>query len=157
MPTATAQPSATPFEPPVDPATLTLSAPVISAGTAQSGPALTVIPPVPVTQSTSDSPAPAETLTVTLADNGKTITLSVGQEFLLFLDQNGMQWTVDIEDQNVVSRVMGVMTINGSQGLFKANQSGQTSLSAVGDLPCRQSVPPCMAPSMLFQIQIIVQ
>jgi hypothetical protein len=98
---------------------------------------------------------PGSTLTVTLADNGKTITLQVGQEFLLYLTLSQMQWDVTIENQDVVSRVMNLMPINGAQGIFKANKPGQTNLSAVGTMVCPAGQM-CPMLAMGFHIIIVV-
>jgi hypothetical protein len=127
-----------------------------------SGDMVTVIaPPPPTTLPPTPEGNTGDTLTVTMADNGKTISLHVGQEFLLMLgqtiDQPDRLWSLNIEDQTVISRVMGIMVIRGAQGLFKANQPGHSGLSAVGDLPCRQSTPPCMAPSLSFHADFVVK
>jgi hypothetical protein len=99
---------------------------------------------------TSESP------TVTLADQGKTITLAVGQRFLLSLGE-GYNWNVSIDNQNMVSRVIGILTVRGSQGLYEAHLPGTATLTATGDPLCRQSKPPCERPSILFNVKIVVQ
>jgi hypothetical protein len=66
-------------------------------------------------------------------------------------------WTVDIDDQTVLSRVKNVMVIRGAQGIYEANSPGQAMLTAVGSPFYRNSVPACMEPSMLFKITVIVQ
>lgn len=93
---------------------------------------------------------------VTLGDNGRTITLHVGQRFLLELGE-GYIWTVDIDHPLVVSRVVNVLTIRGSQGLYEALSPGYAALTAVGDLACRSAQPPCEAPSRVFELYITVQ
>ena len=95
-------------------------------------------------------------LTVTLADRGRIVQLQVGQRFLLDLGDTYV-WTISIADQNIVSRVPNIMTIQGSQGLFEAHTAGTTTLQASGDPACRQSKPPCAMPSILFEITITVQ
>jgi photosystem II stability/assembly factor-like uncharacterized protein len=92
---------------------------------------------------------------VTLADDGQTITLRVGQRFLLDLGAD-YEWTVTVDDPAVVSRVVNVLTIRGSQGLYEAHQPGRTTLGATGDPICRQAQPPCGAPSRLFRLQVVV-
>lgn len=93
--------------------------------------------------------------TVTLADDGQTITLQPGQRFLLDLGAD-YNWTVTVDDPAIVSRVVNVLTIRGSQGLYEAHQPGRTTLSATGDPICRQAQPPCGAPSRLFRLQVVV-
>src|SRR4051812_22764467 len=54
----------------------------------------------------------AGTRQVTLADNGSTIQMTVGDSFLLFLGE-GFEWTVDVQKQGVVSRVVNIAVIRG--------------------------------------------
>jgi hypothetical protein len=116
------------------------------------------VPPTATEASGAPGPAggTAGTPTVTLADEGKTITLHVGQRFLLSLGE-GYDWNVIIDKQDVVSRVIGILTVRGSQGLFEAHQPGTAALTATGDPLCRQSQPPCGQPSILFNVKIVVQ
>ena len=135
----------------------------VPAGTLEVGPAVTGLPGDLTEVATNGGPGDGEvnTLRLTMAENGKTVTLKVGDEILLYLEGDVAQpvrlWSVQIADQNVLRPVMGVMVIKGAQGLYKANQPGTTTLTATGDLPCRQSTPPCMAPSIAFQVTVAVQ
>jgi len=72
---------------------------------------------------------------VTAADNGTTLHLAVGQQFLLDLG-SAVDWTVTVADQRVVGRVIGVFVIRGAQGIYEARTAGTTLLSAVGSPPC---------------------
>jgi hypothetical protein len=119
-------------------------------------PAILVSPPVAVTETVSGSQN-IPTSGITLADKGKTFTLHPGDSFLLNLGMDTFDWTVDIDNQNVLSLVKGVMVIRGAQGIYKANNAGQAVLTAVGNPLCRNSVPACEAPSILFRITVIVQ
>ena len=65
-------------------------------------------------------------------------------------------WNVEIDNDDVVSRVKNIAVIRGAQGVYEAKMPGSATLSAVGDLPCREDVPPCAAPTILFKIQINV-
>src|ERR1700690_1375587 len=58
---------------------------------------------------------------ITLADNGKTFILHRGDSFLLNLGIENFDWTVDIDNQNVLSLVKGVMVTRGAQGIYEAN------------------------------------
>lgn len=139
----------------------------VPAGTVEVGPAVTAMPGDQTQPATDAAPnggasdGEVNTLRLTMADNGKTVTIKVGDEILLYLEGNVDQperlWSVQISDQNVLSRVMGIMVIKGAQGLFKAHQASTTTLSATGDLPCRTAQPPCMAPSIAFQVTVVVQ
>jgi len=65
-------------------------------------------------------------------------------------------WNVEIDNDDVVSRVKNIAVIRGAQGIYEAKIPGSATLSASGDLPCREEVPPCAAPTILFKIQINV-
>jgi carboxyl-terminal processing protease len=89
--------------------------------------------------------------TVTLDNEGQTITVKVGERFLLKLGEE-YDWTVTVADQTVLSRVKNVMVVRGAQGLYEATKAGSTTLTASGDPVCRQSQPPCATPSRMFEI-----
>jgi hypothetical protein len=97
----------------------------------------------------------SEPITVTLENNNQTIELKTGQTFLLKLGDERM-WNIDIDNGDVVSRVKNIAVIKGAQGVYEAKMPGSATLSASGDLPCREEVPPCEAPTILFKIQINV-
>jgi hypothetical protein len=130
----------------------------ISGGVATAVVAATSLPvgqptPTPETDAGPCTPAPGR---VTINDNNKTVDMRTGGTFLLCLGDS-LIWNVSApDDTNVVSRVPNVAVVRGAQGIYKANRPGQTTLKAVGDLPCRQSQPPCQAPSMLFQVTVVV-
>src|SRR3989337_659694 len=65
-------------------------------------------------------------------------------------------WNVEIDNDDIVSRVKNIAAIRGAQGVYEAKMPGSATLSASGDLPCREEVPPCAAPTILFKIQINV-
>ena len=119
-------------------------------------PAILVSPPAVATDAGPDSQN-ISTNGITLADNGKTFTLHPGDSFLLNLGMDTFDWTVNIDNQNVLSRVKGVMVIRGAQGIYEANSLGQASLTVVGNPLCRNSVPACEMPSIMFRITVIVQ
>ena len=82
--------------------------------------------------------------------------MCVGERFLLNLGE-GYEWTAVPADQTILRRVPNVLTIRGSQGLYEAHAVGRTTLTVTGDPACRQSKPPCGAPSRLFRLQVVVQ
>ena len=94
---------------------------------------------------------------VTLSDNGKTFAMHVGESFLLKLGMDIYDWTVEVDNQNVIHREMNVMVIRGAQGIYIAQNPGTAILSASGNPLCQQSKPPCMLPSILFRINVIVK
>ena len=100
-------------------------------------------------------PTPGPIGDVTLADNGKTIHMVVGQSFLLKLGL-GYDWNITVSDQNVISRVKNIAVIVGAQGVYDALAKGSTVLSAVGDPQCRTDTPACASPSLMFSVTVIV-
>jgi predicted secreted protein len=94
-------------------------------------------------------------LTVTMADDGKTIPLAVGQRFLLSLGQD-FDWTVTVDDPNIVSRVVNITVVKSAQGVYEANKVGTTALHATGVIIC----PPgkvCSQIALAFRVQMVVQ
>jgi hypothetical protein len=116
--------------------------------------------PVSTSTGTPAAGAPAgsadQGLNVTLADDSKTITLKVGQRFLLDLGSD-LDWTPTVANPAIVSRVIGITVIRGAQGVYEALAPGTTTLSANGSPACRQTKPACAMPNRLFQVTIVVQ
>jgi hypothetical protein len=110
----------------------------------------------PTSQPASTGQGSDPTPRITLADNGKTVTYQVGQSFLLFLGDE-YTWSLSITDQNVISRVKNIAVIRGAQGVYNTLKAGTSVLSAVGDPTCRDQKPACAAPSIQFQVTIVVQ
>ncbi len=92
---------------------------------------------------------------VTLDDNGKTIRMKVGDSFLLNLGGT-YTWNVNSSDQSVLKRKVNVLVIRGAQGIYDAVRSGTVTLTATGDPQCRATHPPCMLPSLMFSVRVIV-
>lgn len=82
-------------------------------------------------------------LTVTSDDNGRTVELHSGQQFVLTLG-NIYQWTVRIEDETVVAPAPDVPIILTAVGAFEAHRPGRTVLTASGELFCGLADPPCL-------------
>ena len=87
------------------------------------------------------------TYEVTMADNGKTFNMKVGDSLRLNLD-SFYDWSVSVDNPTVIV---------SSQGLYHAYASGTSSLTAFGDPKCYSLTPPCLAPSIMFTITVIVQ
>ena len=107
-----------------------------------------------ITQPISESDQTSNQI-VTLAQNNQEIYLKNGENFLLKLGNN-YDWNIDISNQNVVSRVVNIMVINGAQGIYKAHNLGTATLTAQGNPLCLNSIPKCSIPSILFKIDITV-
>lgn len=114
------------------------------------------VAPTPLPTAVPANPPVAVALTVTLGDDGRAIPLKLGERFLLNLD-GYYDWTVTVDDPAIVSRLPGLTSAAGSQGVFQATAVGQTALSAIGDPPCRQAKPACGAPSRLFRLNVAVR
>ena len=110
---------------------------------------------VPPTQIESN-PETVPTSGITLADNGKIFSMEPGERLLLILGNDGFNWSVTVDDQNVVSRVPNHLVIRGAWGIYEAHNPGQATMTAVGDPLCRSSLPMCMAPSIIFRITVVV-
>jgi hypothetical protein len=72
---------------------------------------------------------------VTIADDGATLNLAVGQRLLLDLG-SGVDWEVKVGDEQVVQPVTGLPLPSGYQGAYEARTPGSTVLSAVGRPHC---------------------
>ena len=102
-------------------------------------------------------PAMDEGVIVTLADQGQTINMTVGQSFLLKLGAD-YTWNIMISDENVISRMPGnIPLVQGAQGIYDANAAGTTTLTATGDPICRKATPACLTPSIQFSITVVVK
>ncbi len=73
----------------------------------------------------SEPPTP---LTVTTVDNGRTLTLAVGDEILLALGDGA--WTVRLSDPAFLAWVPNVAMVRGAQGIYVARRTGRATLSA---------------------------
>ena len=159
-PSATTAPAPTPSAPSGGPAaTAACASPgdsVQACRRASAAPAPAATPAA--THAATRTPAPTATPTpgtatssvsVTQADNGTTLHLAVGQQFLLDLGSSE-DWAVTVANQDVVSRVIGVLVVKGAQGIYAARASGTTVLSAIGSPHCSSGVCP------LFRIAFTV-
>ena len=94
---------------------------------------------------------------VTLSENGGVFIMQAGESFVLNLGMDVYDWTVEVDNQNVIQRELNIAVIRGAQGIYIARNSGTATLTASGNPLCQQSNPPCMMPSILFSITVIVQ
>jgi len=93
------------------------------------------VPPQPVTYD------------ATMADNGKTFIMNIGDKLRLNLDL-GYGWSaISISNPAVLV---------GVQDGYFAFTSGTATLTATGNPSCLNSTPPCLSPSIVFAITVIV-
>lgn len=97
----------------------------------------------------------SSTKIITLDQNNQQINLQKGQRLLLNLGSN-YDWSLNIDNNTVLSRVPNVMVMQGAQGLFEAHNAGKTALVATGDPICLKATPRCGMPSILFKVIIVV-
>jgi hypothetical protein len=95
--------------------------------------------------------------TIYYDDAGQTITLSVGERVMLLLKRDTYEWTPSVERPAVLQKVEDPALVRGAQGIYQAQSPGTTKLNAAGDLPCSKASPPCAAPSLGFEVTIVVQ
>ena len=93
---------------------------------------------------------------ITLDDAGRPINLQVGGRFLLFLQNKGYEFTPMVLDETILRKVTDV-EIPGSQGVFEALRTGNTKLTAIGELPCHKAHPACLAPTLAVEFTVIVE
>ena len=96
-------------------------------------------------------------LTITLNDVGKTVSLASGEKFLLILNRSPYKWEASVEDSTIIKVVDDTLPVLGAIAIFEASKKGQTNLSAVGSLACHNSNPPCSAPPLQFQVNLVVK
>lgn len=88
------------------------------------------------------------TYEVTLADNGKTFYMKIGDELRIYLD-DGYIWSLaSISDPHVLA---------GTQAGYFAFSNGTSTLTMIGNPECLNLSPPCGMPSIMFTITAIVQ
>ncbi|MDQ6602128.1 MAG: hypothetical protein M3Z19_05320 [Chloroflexota bacterium] len=92
--------------------------------------------------------------TITLADDGQTISLPTGTSFLLALGGD-FDWQVHIADETLVRAYANAIAPPDAQGIFTALHQGQTTLTATGNPKCYNATPRCLAPSRGFTVQIV--
>jgi hypothetical protein len=109
-------------------------------------------PPAPTSSPTAGSQSSP---TVTLGDNGGTLSLKVGNTFLLSLGDE-RDWDISLSDSSIVSRVPNITVIRGAQGVYTAKAVGKTTLSANGKVRCEQGQI-CPQNILAFRIDIIVE
>lgn len=106
---------------------------------------------------TPSNPASARPLRLSLADDGRTITMGIGDEAFLTLG-GGFDWsdpqlagtTVSISeqvsDEATSSRTWEVV----------AHTRGRTDMTVAGSPTCRSTTPPCLAPDRAFTLSFEV-
>ncbi len=163
-----------------------IGTPTVSASAGAFVPSAAVIPPTEISTTTEEYEVdhPTETLTVaivtvipasveavqvessrtpfpmheiTWADQGRTFVMRPGESFILNLGVGVYDWSVEVDNPAVLSRETNSPWMYEVQGIYKAIAPGQAVLTAGGNPKCIQSTPPCLMPSIMFKITLIVQ
>jgi hypothetical protein len=94
--------------------------------------------------------------TITLADQGKTINLKVGQQFLVALG-GGYGWKVDFDELKNIVAVPTLLPIFGTQGIFQPVAAGRVSFKAKGEPNCNKEEGPCPENPVQFEVIIAIE
>ena len=131
---------------------------LVPAASAKPENTATVIPAGSPTLEYTPSTVPSEPapVTITLANNNQSIILQVGQRFLLQLGDSN-RWNVNIDNQDVISRLVNISVVKGAQGVYEAHKTGNALLSAVGTPVCDPTQGVCSHLAIGFALQITVQ
>ena len=135
--------------------------PATTSGSRSTPPPVAIPTPRPTPHPTiaptqSPSPAAPQAVVVTVADQGATIQLVVGQQLLLELG-SAYDWSsVTVSQPQVLAPGPGGTLPAGAQARYVGARSGTSTLQATGDPTCRKVTPPCGAPSILFSVTIVV-
>ena len=107
-------------------------------------------PPAPPSD---DAPYPVRT-----DDDGRTFTIAVNQGIAVFLDgDESFRWSeLDISDTSVVHGESGQATGGDQEWKFVGLKRGRVTITSTQDPACRDSTPPCDAPSRAWQITVVV-
>ena len=131
------------------------STPVVSTAVAAS--TLESLPLQLATETSLPGGNPIPEEGITQQDRGKTFNMKVGDSFLLNLGSDAYDWSVSIDNEEVLRMKMGIMVIKGAQGIYEALAPGTATLIATGNPLCLQSRPACAMPSILFSVTLIVE
>lgn len=95
-------------------------------------------------------------LVITLDNVGETLKMRPQGGFLLRLGEE-FQWDVTLTPQDIITLNQKVSLGPGEQGVFIARKKGSVILRAVGEPVCLANDPPCGLPSVLFQMNLLVE
>jgi hypothetical protein len=94
--------------------------------------------------------------TLTVADTGKSVALSLHEQFLVALDTN-YEWSWSFSNPNAFFAVPVLLPLLGTQGIFRTEAMGTYTLTAKGEPFCAKQNPSCTLPAQLIEITLTVQ
>src|SRR5262245_3879582 len=135
-----------------------------SAGRAVASPAgVVTVPTVPATARAGGTTPTGRILpnqrTITVADDGATVRLRVGQAVVVVLVPEGGTWDVPTASGRAVLRASasgGYPSLRPADAVFHAIRPGQSVLTSVTDARCLHSQPRCEIPQRLWRILVVV-
>jgi hypothetical protein len=74
------------------------------------------------------------TISLTEADNGKTVSVKKGTRVVLALGED--VWTISMKPAGILNRIKNLAVIRGVQGIYTADTVGTTQISAEGRPNC---------------------
>ena len=111
------------------------------------------------TTTTTSAPAPADGRTVNVDgdDNGRTITLAVGDTLVVELDPvTGSGWSEPVSEPGVLARTSVDRSGETLTARFTAVQAGTAEVTAVGTPTCTTATPPCLSPVDTYRVTVEV-
>ena len=103
----------------------------------------------------ADQPTPPHaSITITRADDGKTVAANLGDSVLVKLGDD-FNWTITASGQPLLRRVPNVLLIRGAQGLYDVQRPGETDWTATGSPICAPEQP-CPLLLATFRVHISV-
>lgn len=100
-------------------------------------------------------PPPPGTRTITRADQGGILRITVGEALILRLSGK-LIWDVQITDPQVIAADLAATPAPGEQGIYRARRAGVTELVAVALPPCEKDRPSCEVMAPAFRMLIVV-
>lgn len=126
-------------------------------------PTPTPSPPKEVDDSaTPDAPAPSDDAGpppyARVDDSGKTYTIGKGEGLVVLLDgDESFPWSeLVVGDKSVLYGESGQAGGGDQEWKFIGMKAGRTTVSSTQDPACRESNPPCGAPSRYWEITVVV-
>jgi hypothetical protein len=100
-------------------------------------------------------------LTLTQADHGDRVTMTVGEQLAVVLTSPGMmRWdrpTVQGDAVALVSASGGYPGSSPARAVFRAVALGSAAITASTDAPCEHQTPRCLLADQLWMVTIVVQ
>ncbi|MBO0835579.1 MAG: hypothetical protein J2P28_08680 [Actinobacteria bacterium] len=97
---------------------------------------------------------------MTVADNGTTVSLVVGQQLTVDLAPGPGEWdrpTLSGSGLRLVSVTGGYPQLGTMRAVYRATDPGTATLSSSTDLPCLHARPRCLVAQRLWRVQFMIR